>query len=257
MRYIKINEIEFSKAICGTNSFYGRSHFSAARDAEYQERFNDNTIINALECCFKWGINTIETSANERIENIIASLREKYQCALHCVGSTRIDETSTMQSHHRKLDFLIQQQSAICVIHAQYIDHAMKSDTIPGLERMLEKIRKAGLISAISTHQVKTVEICERQGYDIDVYLFPLNLTGFVYPGYDGNESVSDRVGLVRSIAKPFILMKTLGAGRIPPDEGLHFVAENSKPDDLISLGFGSEVEINETMELFEKYFNP
>jgi hypothetical protein len=29
-------------------------------------------------------------------------------------------------------------------------------------------------------------------------------------------------------------------------DEGLHFVLQNSKPDDLISLGFGGEGEVVE-----------
>ena len=256
MNYVKIGGIEFSKVLCGTNAFYGRSHFSAARDAEYQERFDDKNIIGALECCFRWGINTIETSANERIESIVSLLRGKHQRELHCVGSTRIDETSIMKSHFQKLDFLLQNRTAICVIHAQYIDHVLKNDTIPGLERMLAKIHEAGLLTAISTHQIKTVELCENKGYDIDVYLFPLNITGFVYPGYEGTESVEERVGLVRSIAKPFILMKTLGAGRIPPEEGLHFVAENSKPNDLITFGFGSEAEIDETMGLFEKYFD-
>ena len=255
MNYINIGAHKFSKAVCGSNAFYGRSHFSLARDAEYRGRFDEENIIKAIECCMKWGINTIETSANEKIKSIITSLKNKHQCTLHCVGSTRVDETSSMNNHHQKLDFLIQHQTTICVIHSQYMDQPMKDDKIPGLEQMLDKIHEAGLLTAISTHQVKTVEWCENKGYSIDVYLFPLNLMGFVFPGYEGAESVKERVNLVRGISKPFILMKTLGAGRIPPDEGLHFVAENSKPNDFITIGFGSEAEIDETINIFMKYF--
>ena len=82
---ITIGGLQFSKVICGTNAFYGRSHFSLARDAEYKEHYDDKTIEKAVESCMKWGINTIETSANERIEKIITLLRNKHQCTLHCI----------------------------------------------------------------------------------------------------------------------------------------------------------------------------
>ena len=47
-----------------------------------------------------------------------------------------------------------------------------------------------------------------------------MNMLGFVYPGYKGNETVKERIGLIKSVDKPFIIMKTLAAGRIPPSDG-------------------------------------
>ena len=85
--------------------------------------------------------------------------------------------------------------------------------------------------------------------------MFPLNLLGFAYPGYQGTESVQERVAIVRGVPRPFILIKALAAGRIPPKEWLQFLAENAKPNDLISIGFGSEQEAEESMELVEKMF--
>jgi hypothetical protein len=85
--------------------------------------------------------------------------------------------------------------------------------------------------------------------------MFPLNVSGFVYPGYDGDESVQERVDVVRGVSKPFILIKALGAGRIPPKEGLQFLAENAKPNDVISLGLASEQEIDESLGLVEAMF--
>ncbi len=40
-----------------------------------------------------------------------------------------------------------------------------------------------------------------------------------------------------------------------PPAEGLPFIAENAKPNDLISLGFGTENEVVESLKLIEKLF--
>ena len=35
MKRVNIGDLAFSKVICGTNPFYGHSHFSEARNAEY------------------------------------------------------------------------------------------------------------------------------------------------------------------------------------------------------------------------------
>ncbi|MCK5804293.1 MAG: hypothetical protein KAI66_15755, partial [Lentisphaeria bacterium] len=110
-----------------------------------------------------------------------------------------------MKSHQQKLGYLIENRTEVCVIHAQYVDRPRRGDAIGGLERLVDKTHAAGLLAGISTHQVDTVELCEQKEYGIDVYLFPLNLSGFVYPGYRGSETVQERVDLVRGVAKPFI----------------------------------------------------
>ena len=255
MKQVSIGNLVFSKIICGTNPFYGHSHFSEARNAEYLGRFDDETIERTIQCCINLGINTVESSANERIVSILSQLQAKNREPIHFVGSTRIDETSDIKSHQQKLSFLIENRADVCVVHAQYVDRPRKGDSIAGLGQLIEKIHDVGLLAGISTHRVETVELCERQGYGVDTYLFPLNLSGFVYPGYKGTESIQERINLVRNTPKPFILVKTLGAGRIPPNEGLQFVAENAKPGDLISIGFAAEDEVSETVELVEKLF--
>jgi len=255
MKQAAIGDLVFSKIICGSNPFYGHSHFSGARSAEYLNRFDDKTVERTIQRCINLGINTVESCANERIVSILSRLRERNPEPIHFIGSTRIDETSDIKSHQQKLSFLIENRADICVVHAQYVDRPRRGDSIAGLGQLIEKIHDGRLLAAVSTHRVETVELCERQGYGVDTYLFPLNVHGFVHPGYKGTESVRERIEVVRNTPKPFILIKTLGAGRIPPDEGLQFIAENAKPSDLISIGFATEDEVSETVELVEKFF--
>ena len=186
---------------------------------------------------------------------ILSKVRKSTPDPIHFVGSTRIDETSGIKSHQQKLAFLIENRAEVCVVHAQYVDRQRGGDSIGGLDRLIDRIHDAGLLAGISTHRVETVELCKRKDYGVDIYLFPLNQTGFVYPGYDGPETVQERIDIVRHTPKPFILIKTLGAGRIPPDEGLQFIAENAKTDDLVSIGFGTADEVSESVELAEKLF--
>ena len=255
MKQVTIGNLTFSKVLCGTNAFWGHSHFSEARNAEYLARFDDETIEQTIRHCIGVGVNTVESCANERILSILSRIRESNPLLIHFVGSTRIDETSETKSHQLKLSFLIENRADICVVHAQHVDRPRKGDSIGGLKELIDKIHEAGLLAGISTHRVETIELCERQNYGIDTYLFPLNLSGFVYPGFKVKDTVQDRVNIVRGVGKPFILIKALAAGRIPPAEGLHFIAENSKPNDLVSLGFGGTGEIAETIQFIEKYF--
>ena len=255
MKKVTIGNQDFSKVLCGTNPFYGHSHFSAARNAEYLARFDDQGIERTIRECIRRGVNTVESSANRRIVSILSTLRDGSPQPIHFVGTTRIDETSDMKSHAQKLSFLIENRAAICVVHSQYVDGPREAGSMEGLAPLIETIHEAGLLAGISTHRVRTIELCETQRYGIDTYMFPLNLSGFVYPGYDGNESVQARVDVVRGVSRPFILIKALGAGRIPPKEGLQFLAENAKPNDLISLGLASEPEIQESLGVIEDLF--
>jgi hypothetical protein len=244
----------FSRIVCGTNAFYGRSHFSEARDAEYANRCSDGYIKDVIRKCVEYGVNAVESSANERIACLLSELRTEFQSDIRFVGSTRVDATSGMKSHPEKLTFLIEKRADICVIHAQVVDRPRRSAEIKGLRSLVARIHEAGLIAGISTHQVSTIEVCESEDYGIDTYLFPLNITGYVYPGYEGSESVSERIAIVQGTAKPFFLMKVLAAGRIPPDEGLQFALENSKPGDAITLGLSSIEEAEESLELATNY---
>jgi hypothetical protein len=251
METVSIGNKQFSKLICGTNAFYGMSHFSHARDCEYKTRFTDNYLEKVISFCIDNGVNAVETSANERIWNIFDNIGRNKE--LLKIGSTRIDETSQMKSHHGKLKYLIEKKADVCVIHARYVERPSPTDEIKGLQMLIDKIRDANLLVGISAHKIATIELCEKK-YDIDTYLFPLNSIGFVYPGYDGGESVNDRISLVKNTDKPFILMKTLAAGRIAPAEGLQFTLENSKKSDVISLGIGSVEEAEESIKLVNKY---
>lgn len=250
MRYVEIQGRRFSRIVCGTNAFYARSHFSRARDSEYQGRFTDDYLRQVIRRAVELGVNAIESCANERIAGLLDGLSLDDGSPLRFIGNTRIDATSTMKTHQQKLDHLLARRSDICVVHSQFVDRPRKGAEIGGLVSVLDRIHAAGLLAGISTHRVSTVELCEAAGYPIDVYLFPLNATGFVYPGYDGRETVAERVRVVQSCPKPFILMKTLGAGRIPPEEGLPFVLGHAKPNDLVSLGLGSLEEADESLAI-------
>jgi hypothetical protein len=249
MKTVSIKGKRFSKVVFGTNAVYGRSHFSNARSREYEERCTDEYIFSLIKSCIDRGVNAVESSANERIQRLVLNLRREHGQPLWFIGNTRKDGTSAM-GHKEKFGYLIRNRSDICVVHSQFVDRPRRDNRIGGLQRLVNDIHAAGLIAGISTHRISTVEICEEQEYGVDVYLFPLNEHGFVYPGYEGKETATERIETIKSTQKPFILMKTLAAGRIPPDDGLRFALENSKETDIITLGLASIEEAEESLSI-------
>ena len=249
IKTVSINGKAFSRVVLGTNAIYGRSHFSDARSKEYENRCTDAYVARLIETCMAFGVNTVESSANERIQRIMTDLGHKHEKPLRFIGNTRKDSTSKM-GHKDKFNDLIENQVDICVVHAQFVDRPTRTKNIGGLKKLVGDIHKAGLIAGISTHRISTVEICEEQGYGVDVYLFPLNACGFVYPGYEGQETAQARIKTIQNTPKPFVLMKTLAAGRIPPEEGLRFALENAKDTDIITLGLSSVEEAEESLAI-------
>ncbi len=214
-------------------------------------------LMTILKMCLSYvsakGVNSIETCANERILNIITGIKKESN--INIIGTTRIDETSPMKSHQIKLKYLINNGADICIIHSQFVDRLSSGSEIKGLQYMVDEIHAAGLLAGISTHKNSTIELCEKK-YDVDVYLYPMNMLGFVYPGYDGNETVKERLDLIKNTDKQFIVMKILAAGRIPPKEGLEFALDNIKDNDIITLGIGSLEEAQESIDIVDMYLS-
>ena len=121
------------------------------------------------------------------------------------------------------------------------------------------EIASAGLQAPVSQESARhptTWRCCPYLAWrrlPVDTYLFPLNTLDRAYPGWEGSDTVAERVRIVQSTPKPFILIKALCAGCIPPGEGIPFVLENAKPNDVLCIGFGSEREAEEIVRMVEK----
>ena len=89
MKTVTIHGKRFSKVVLGTNAIYGRSHFSDARSKEYEQRCTDEYISLLLETCMRFGVNAVESSANERIQRILLDLGRKRSDAPRFIGNTR------------------------------------------------------------------------------------------------------------------------------------------------------------------------
>ena len=67
----KIDDVEISKIVCGTNPFFGFSHFTRSRDIWMQQYFTDERIREVIERLNDYGVNAILGGTAERTYEII------------------------------------------------------------------------------------------------------------------------------------------------------------------------------------------
>lgn len=119
------------------------------------------------------------------------------------------------------------------------------SDRMDELLPMLDAIRSHGLPAGIGTHFWVILEEMQRRGYDPDFFVTTLNYVGVHCRGY------AETVRLINTIAKPFVVIKTLGgSAKVRPQDGFTCAYTAIKPTDIVAVGIEHEEAVREDAAL-------
>jgi hypothetical protein len=239
----KIGDVEISKVVCGTNPFFGFSHFTRARDLWMKEYFTDERIREVLEKANDFGVNAVLSGCNDRLHGILRDMgKEGREIHWICTpGGTSSREVK------KEVRWCADHDVRICMPHQMYTDNNLVSskDDLLGYDGISDLIRSLGMIPGLSTHRPETISSMDRSGKDVETYVLPFNSIGFL----SGVEVEWVRK-VITSSTKPVISIKPLAAGRITPEIGLPFVLRSIRDKDAMALGFSSVLEVEEDMEI-------
>ena len=236
MPMTSIGGVEVSRVICGSNTFFGFSHFSSARDAWLKRYFDIPKIVEVMAKCAEFGVNCVLSGPDPKMHQAIQDLERqtghhmKWLCTPWAHDTTMTDAIKWTADHGAE----------ICMPHTGWTDPRlnMARGCIEELEPVLEQIRSLGMKTGLSTHRPECIVVGDSAGYDIDAYIQPFNVIGFLNP------VETDWVGnIIRRTPKPVVCIKPLAAGRVMPEPGLGFVYRNNKPIDPVCIGFLSPEE--------------
>lgn len=239
-----IGGIEISRLICGSNTFHGYSHFSAARNEWLRQYFTPERIYEVLEVCVNEGINATVSIQREDYRRILEEIERN--TGHHIVwiaspgGSTKEE---LMDGIRQCADMGVE----ICMPHTSYTDSHLiiAENRIDTADEILPLIRTLGMVPGWSTHRPEVITVSDRAGYDVETYIQPYNSIGFLC------SVETDWVGrVITHTAKPVISIKPLGSGRILPPTGLRFVYHSIKPIDTVCIGMMSPQEAREDIGL-------
>ncbi len=243
MPMTSIGGVEVSRVICGTNTFFGYSHFSAARDAWLRRHFDVPKIVEVMAKCAELGVNSVLGPPQDMLREAIQELERQtghhmiYICTPWAQGADISDGVKWCADHGAE----------VCMPHTGWTDARLNvaQNRIEELEPVLEQIRSLGMKTGLSTHRPEIIVVGDSAGYDLDCYIQPFNVAGFLCP------VETDWVArIIRNTPKPVICIKPLAAGRVMVESGLGFVYRNNKPIDPVCIGFLSPEEAEEDINI-------
>lgn len=246
--YSEIGGLQIARLVIGTNTFFGYSHFSRAKDTWLRRHFTDERIEEVLEACVTRGMNAICSMPGERLRKIMD--RVERNTGAHIYWFATPGNVYPWENWKDDVDLTADVGAEFCMPHQCYTDNALSSGR-GEIERYAEiaaYIREKGMRPGLSTHRPETIRTVDRMGYDVEVYIQPYNSIGFLC------SVETDWISrVIRNAQKPVLCIKPLGAGRILPPTGLPFVFNSIKPNDVVCVGMMSPEEVAENVSIVEQ----
>jgi len=239
----KVGGLELSRMLCGSNTFFGYSHFSKARSTWLRRYFTEERILEVMRRAAELGVTGVVSPPEPRMPGLLSRLRDDGLEMRWIVTPGKATAEDTLPD----IDWCAENGAQVCMLHPTFTDRHLHTAAreITGVEALLTHIRSAGMIPGLCTHRPETLPIVTEVGYDVEVFILPFNVAGFLMP------VETDWQGrIVRDTPMPVICIKPLAAGRLMPPSGIPFVYRNSKPTDMMCIGMLSPEEVEEDVAI-------
>jgi hypothetical protein len=251
-----IGNVSISRMIVGTNWFLGYTHCTAAKSISTERIVtNVESIAGILEVFLKNGVDTI------MCPHTITCMFDAIQEAEQRTGRKMViisTPSFTTNAHTpfdgfdlseaaRILDDMAAKKVQICMPHTSTTDVMVDKCTrqVRQMDVLCRMIRERGMIPGLSTHIPETVVYADESGLDVETYIQPFNLIGYLM------QLEVDWVGrIIQNARKPVITIKTMAAGQIRPYQAMVFTWNAIRDCDMVTVGTMAPEEAQELIEL-------
>ena len=235
----KIGNVTVARLICGGNLISGFAH---SRDLIYvspllRHYFSDDKIMETLQLCEQNGINTAILRLDERTRKILNKYWQERGGKMQWIAQVKPRERDLTSDTKDAID-----NGAIGVyVQGEVGDRFVANGRVDLLAKSLECIQDNGVIGGIGAHALDVIVACEKAGLKPDFYMKTINSKQYWSAGpVPRNDSVweetpAQTIEFMKTVDKPWIGFKVLGAGAIEPREGFEYAFANGA--DFICVG--------------------
>jgi len=238
---------QISRLVVGCNQFNGFSHFNPLLDTLMREWNTPERVAETLRSCERNGINTWQYSHHDHAQ---AGLE------LYRAGGGKMKLVAVAGPKDSVDDMIKQVKPEALYYHGEVTDTAFKKGNMDAVREFTKKIRQAGILVGVGTHQPEVVAHIEEQGWDVDFYLLcvykrtrspeewskitsevPISPNEVYLPG-----DPARAYKVVRQTKKTCFVFKILAAGRLTRskemiDDAFRTAYESIKPHDCVVIG--------------------
>lgn len=245
---IQLGAHEVSRLIIGGNPFSGNSHSSPRWDNDMMDYFTSERIKSTLFECERQGLTAVQARADRHIFRV---LREYWN------EGGRLRWIAQIAPELRDLKANVRQIAAAGAIasyhHGTLSDNLWHAGRIDEARELLKVMRDGGLAVGMGSHIPEVIAHVEEQGWDVDFYVcsvYNLNKEHRESQIVSGKHVIeifddSDRdkmLDVIRSVTKPCLAIKILGAGRnsavpVMTRRAFQHTFERIKPTDAVVVG--------------------
>jgi hypothetical protein len=251
-----VGGLSLSRMIIGTNWFLGWSHTSKAKDNYIKTTIADRgKIADVLEVFLRAGVNTIMGQLNTPLtRDAIQDAQDRTGVEMIKVSTPLLPITPEVPEKGfdlgevaRLLDDHAAYGAKILMPHQATTDAVLDRCTrkIRHMDAVCRLVRERGMIPGLSTHMPEAIVYADESKLDIETYISIYNSAGFLM-----QVEVDWTARVIAAAAKPVMTIKPLAAGRLPPFQGLTFVWNTIRPQDMVTVGTLCPGEAAEVIEM-------
>ena len=248
MQTIKLGNHEISRLICAGNPFGGYAH---GGELEYLGRlfkqyFTDEKIAETLQICSANGINTALIETEDNILRSLDLYEEKMGHRIQWICQIPPDRKKLgMMKHFKEQIQIASDNKAVCAfIQGAATESIFTSNQTEELRELIAMIKDKGIVPGVCAHKPFVMEKSEELGLKAEFYMLTLNKVGYCCDDPEAAKKV------MKSINKPFISFKVLGAGRDKPESGFKNAFEAGAA--FIAVGM-FDFQVKENAELVNR----
>jgi hypothetical protein len=235
----KIGDVRISRVICGGNLISGFAH---SRDLIYvssllEHYFTDEKVFETFQMCEAHGINTAMLKLDPNTLRIVSKYWREQGGRIQWIAQITRPNDMT-EDIQQAVD-----NGAVGVFTTgQMGDELVRNGQADLIAKAVERIKANGAIAGVSCHDLEVVRTCERTGVNTDFYMKTFNGKNYWSAGpQERHDSVFNEeppeqtIEVMKSVARPWVAFKVLGAGAISPREGFGYAIKNGA--DFLCVG--------------------
>ncbi len=251
-----VGGLSVPRMVIGCNWFLGYSHNTLSKDHYIRDHVaNRKSIADIIEVFLEYGIDAVLAMVD--IPALAEGLKDvEDRTGKHIIRISTpalptgpdtpskgldLGEVERILDKHKEIgaDLLMPHQ---CTTDALVDRCTREIRHMPAICRM---IRERGMIPGLSTHMPESIIYSDETGLDVETYISIYNAMGFMMP-----IEVDWTHRIILEAKKPVLTIKPMAAGQIRPLQGLTFVWNTIRNQDMVSVGTMSPGEARELIEL-------
>ena len=248
-----VGGVSMPRMIMGINWLLGWSHTGPAADAGIREKYQrPEDFFPVFKAYVDRGVDAIlgPLSANPLGLAALKYAEDKLGKKITLIDTVSFNTDDTAEARREARAAIKRSREAGATF--SFIFHSTAESlvnkgqkAIPRLPDYLSMIRDEGMLPGLSAHMPELITYSDLNGYDVESYMQIFNCMGFLM-----QVEVESVARIIHNAKKPVMTFKAMAAGRCTPYVGLTFAWNAIRERDMIVVGAGSALEVEEDVEI-------